>query len=128
MDDWELINAPAEYRNLGMTVFKFRSKAKDGIMSLSRADRISYGDAIEKAVKAKQRSALQRELPGHKCQCASGTNYNTGEAIHKAIQDQQRSSLLSCPAKIRKTRTDAEWLAMYAEAMREKPKQMEAAE
>jgi hypothetical protein len=102
------------------TVKKHRKAARDGLASLSADQRRAYGEAVEIAIRAKQRAELQRELPTHICHCASGTNHNDGAAIHKAMQAKQRAALLACPSQVRRARTAHEWEVMYAEAMADK--------
>lgn len=110
------------YPELGATVAKYRRKARGSIMDLSREERIAYADAIESSIRSKQRAALQRESPTHQCNCASGTNHNTGEAIHKAMQAKQRAALIAECSRVRRKRTDQEWRDMYEEAMAAKRK------
>lgn len=111
-----------EYPELGATVAKYRRKARGGISDLSRDEVIAYADAIESAIRSKQRAALQREFPTHQCNCASGTNHNTGEAIHKAMQAKQRAALIAECSRVRRQRTEQEWRDMYEEAMAAKRK------
>jgi hypothetical protein len=98
------------------TLAKFRRKPFG-----SREERRAYGEAVEKAVLAKQRASLYREAtPDYRAPCASGTWHTTGEAIHAAVLQQQRAALLAYPAKVRRERTPAEWWRMYEAAMAEK--------
>lgn len=110
------------YPDLGNAVAKYRRMAtKAGSLSdMLPADRRAYGEAVEKAIRAKQRSELQRELPSHAPNCASGTAHNTGEAIHRAMQAKHRAALLACPSQIRRARKPWEWQSKYNEAMEEK--------
>jgi shikimate kinase len=110
------------YPELGSGVAKYRRKAAllNGLSFMSKDDRRAYAAAITKAIRSKQRQELQRVLPSHNVICASGTSYTTGKEIDKAIKQQQRASLLAYPSKVRKERTDQEWLEMYQEAMAEK--------
>jgi hypothetical protein len=110
------------YPELGSGVAKYRRKAAllNGLSFMSKDDRRAYAAAITKAIRSKQRQELQRVLPSHNVICASGTSYTTGKEIDKAIKQQQRASLLAYPSKVRKARTDQEWLEMYEEAMAEK--------
>jgi hypothetical protein len=101
-------------------VKKHRALARDGLSALSHEQRQAYGLAVETAIRAKQRSELQRELPEHRCHCASGTNHNDGAAISAAMRAKHRAALLACPSQERRARTPAMWQAMYAEAMEEK--------
>ena len=113
----------AEYpRDLGATVAKFRrmANAAGGLKGVLYAERRAYGEAVEKAIRAKQSAELRREFSTPRCNCASGTNYTTGAEIHAAVQQQQRNMVLGWAAAIRKARTDAEWAQMYDAAMREK--------
>lgn len=116
---------PEYPRNLGATVSKFRNIAakNGGLRNLDPYHRRAYGAAVEKAIRAKQRSELLACTNGPanpKCQCASGTPYNTGEEIDAAIKRQQASALAAYPSQVRRKRTDLEWQTMYAQAMKEK--------
>jgi hypothetical protein len=115
-------NGNPDYPSLGATVAKWRFRAREGLQSLTRDERRAYGDAVERAILALQRSEAQQRLTpvAPKCRCASGTAYNTGEALHQAIREQQRNALLACAAQIRRARTDVEWREMYEAAMAEK--------
>lgn len=108
------------YPDLGAGVAKYRRLARHGLADLTREERHAYGEAVERAVRAKQRSELQRELPSFKPNCASGTAHNTGDAIHKAVQAQHRARTLAWPSQIRRARTRWEWEEMYERAMSEK--------
>jgi hypothetical protein len=102
------------------SVKKHRAMARHGVASMPAQMRRAYGEAVEIAIRAKQRAELQRELPEHRCHCASGTNHNDGAAIHKAMQAKQRAALLACPSQERRARSPHDWQKMYAEAMAEK--------
>jgi|SRR6186713_2986615 hypothetical protein len=106
---------------------KHRKAASNGLAAMTREARQAYGLAVETAIRAKQRSELQRELPTHNVSCASGTNHNTGAAIHKAMQAKQRAALLAAPSAERRARKPAVWQAMYDAAMADK-RAREAAE
>jgi hypothetical protein len=100
---------------------RHRHKAKEGLGTLSRAERVAYADAVETAVRASQAAQLRSHgetMP--RPNCASGTAHSCGKAIHAAVAAQQRAALLACPSQIRKARTDAQWLELYAQAMAEK--------
>jgi hypothetical protein len=92
------------------------------IADMDKATRQAYGAAVETAIRAKQRSELQRELPEHRVNCASGTNHNDGRKISAAMRAKHRAALAACPSQIRRARTPAVWQAMYEEAMAEKAK------
>ena len=85
---------------------KFRKMAANAgaVSAMDRTIRRAYGEAVETAIKALQRSELQRELPTHNCHCASGTNHNSGAAIHKAMQAKQRAALAACPSQERRAK------------------------
>lgn len=114
-------DGPEYPRELGATVAKFRRKAakKRTIFLLSKAERDEWADAIEKSIRAKQRAALQRELPSHNCGCASGTNYSDGRKISEAVRQQHLTALLAYPGKVRRERTAREWEKLYEAAMKE---------
>jgi hypothetical protein len=83
--------------------------------------RKAYGEAVEKAVLAAQRSQLRRAaVPERRPNCASGTWHTTGAAIDKAIRQQHRAALLACPGQIRRARPADEWRKLYDAAMAEK--------
>jgi hypothetical protein len=110
-----------EYNIDGAALKKFRHRARKGLATMSRADRLAYAAAIEAAVLSAQRLALRRAAPSiPRPNCASGTAYTTGAAIMKAIREQHHASLLACPSQQRRARTPAQWLEMYAAAMEEK--------
>lgn len=105
------------------TLKKYRRKVNGGgVMDLPVEERRAYGEAVERAVLAQQRTLLLRDLPpaNPKVNCASGTSYGDGERIHEAVRRQQASALLNCPGQIRRARTPEQWAEMYAEAMKEK--------
>jgi hypothetical protein len=110
--------------NLGSTVARLRAKANagGGLSALTRDERQRYGEAVGKAIIAKQRAEGHQGLPpvNPKPRCASGTWHTTGEAIHEAIKAQHHRALLAYPAKVRRNRTNAEWEVLYRLAMLEK--------
>jgi hypothetical protein len=110
--------------NLGVTVQRLRAKAQHGggLSALTRDERQRYGEAVGKAILAKQRAEAHQGLPpvNPKPHCASGTWHTTGEAIHEAIKAQHRRALLAYPAKVRHARTPAMWNVLYRIAMEEK--------
>jgi hypothetical protein len=100
---------------------KYRRMSKDGLHQLTWEERRAYGEAVEKAVLAKQRSFLKSHTePECKPLCASGTYHSEGEDIHKAMQAKHRAALAAAPARERRSRTPAQWQAMYDEAMQGK--------
>ena len=106
------------YPSLGATVAKYRK-----LDTPSPEQRRAHGDAVAAAIRALQKQELQRELPSFKPSCPSGTWHNNADgSVGRAVAQQQRNALLAYPAKVRKARTDCEWQAMYARAMREKRK------
>jgi hypothetical protein len=112
------MNAPYDINSAALS--KYRWQARTGLAALSREERRVYGEAVERAVLARQRSELQAACanPGTpKARCASGTYHNDGADIHEAIRQRQRNALLAAPAKIRRARTDDEWRRMYQKAM-----------
>jgi hypothetical protein len=102
------------------SVKKHRKAARDGLASMSPDQRRAYGQAVEDAIKARQRSELQRELPTHNVNCASGTNHNCGLKISAAMRARHRATLLACPSQQRRARSPQIWQAMYDKAMQEK--------
>ena len=79
-------NTPEYWGALSKDVSNFRKLARHGLSDLSRMTRQGYGAAVLIAIAHKQRAALKREMPEHKCDCASGTNHNTGKLILAAIK------------------------------------------
>ena len=111
------------YPDLGAGVAKYRRMAgKGGVAKMPPAMRYAYGEAVEKAILAKQRSELQRELPTHAPRCPSGCASPDGDVIHRHMQNKQRAALLACPAMERRARTPQQWAEMYEEAMADKRK------
>ena len=109
------------YPKLGAAVAKFRKIPR---MELSADQKREYAEAIETAIRALQRSALQRELPSFRPRCASGTWHTTGKAIERAIREQHRNALLAYPEQVRKARTPGKWAELYDAAMKEKRKRL----
>jgi hypothetical protein len=92
-------------------------KYRKPLATLTRDQRRAYGEAVETAIRALQRSELQRELPEHRVNCASGTNHNDGREISKAMRAKHRAALQASVAKDRRDRTPEQWQAMYDAAM-----------
>jgi len=111
-----------DYPMLGATVAKWRWHARDGLQSLPREDRQAYGEAVERAILALQRSEANRGLPPvtPKVHCASGTPHNSGDVIHNAIREQQARTLAAYPSYVRRKRAPVEWQDTYETAMTEK--------
>lgn len=114
------------YNIAGAALDKHRRIAlkRGSVMAMTKAERWAYGEAIEKAVLAAQRSALQRELPTHAVHCASGCSSPDGIGDH--MRRKQRAELLAAPAQERRARTPDQWREMYARAMEQKAKAEEA--
>jgi hypothetical protein len=74
------------YPALGATVAKLRKRAADICIVHRAVARREHGLAVLEAIRKLNYSALKRELPEHKTDCASGTNYNDGAAILKALR------------------------------------------
>jgi hypothetical protein len=110
------------YPDMGATVAKFRKMAASagGIAEMLPAFRRAYGEAVEKAILAKQRAELQRELPSHRCHCTSGTNHNDGRKISAAMRAKQHAALLAYPSAERRARPAHVWQSMYEQAMADK--------
>lgn len=105
----------------GATLQRFRSRARRGLSKLSREDRRAYGEAVERAVLAAQRSQLKTySEPERRPSCASRTWHTTGEEIDAAIRAQHRAALAACPSQIRRARSPDEWQRLYDEAMQAK--------
>ena len=54
------------------------------------ADRRAYGQAVMAAIRALQARELARELPTHRCPCASGVWASDGQEILRAVRAQNR--------------------------------------
>jgi hypothetical protein len=80
------MNVPYNVTSAALT--KFRWQARNGLAELSYEERRAYGEAIERAILAKQRSELQGSIGPIKprVRCASGTDYSDGADIHEAVR------------------------------------------
>jgi hypothetical protein len=96
------------YPDLGSGVAKFRKRGP--IAKMAKADRRAYGEAVETAIRAKQRQALMRE----------GTSPRSFEPIGDARVQRQRQALQAAVASERREREPDEWKKMYEAAMKEK--------
>ncbi len=108
----EAVIGPA-YPEMGGSVAKFRRvAAKAGsISAMSKAERYAYGEAVEKAIKSKQRSALLGAQVVLEGPCRE---------IGAKIRSEQKAALSSYPAKVRAARSARAWESMYEAAMAEK--------
>ena len=104
----------------GVKRFRQMAVAAGSVAEMDQPFRGAYGEAVGKAIRAKQRAELQREVKSHNVKCASGTNHNDGAKISSAVRAQQRANLLACAAAERRARTPEQWREMYAAAMAEK--------
>jgi len=102
------------YPDLGSGVAKFRKRGP--IAKMAKADRRAYGEAVETAIRAKQRAALMRE----------GTSPRSFEPIGDARLQRMRQALQASVARERREREPDEWKPMYAAAMEEKKKRAAA--
>jgi hypothetical protein len=91
--------------------------------------RHAYGEAVERAIKAKQRQEFIRAScePGKRVHCASGTYHNDGRKISEAVRQQHRAALAAYPSQERRARTPQQWQELYEEAMRAKQNGKDAA-
>lgn len=103
----------APYPKLGAGVEKYRRMAHEGLMTLDKFYRRQYGEAVEKSIRALQRSELQRVL----------TPLPAREPFGDALRQRHRAALLACPAQIRRKRTPGEWQELYDQAMKERQTQ-----
>lgn len=104
------------YPALGAAVAKFRR-----IESPTWEQKQAHGEAVEKAIRALQRTELQRELPSFQPRCASGTWHNAADGkVGEAVRAQNNARLLTHPGKVRRERADITWRIMYEDAMDEK--------
>jgi hypothetical protein len=114
-----MANRLINYPDLGSHVVKHRCKARAGLGRLTVDDRRAYGEAVEQAIKAKQRQEFIRAScePSHRANCASGTWHSDGDKIDAAIRQQHRAALAACPSQERRRRTPQQWQELYDEAM-----------
>lgn len=108
------------YDVTSVALARYRWWAREGLATLTKDERRVYGEAVERAILAKQRSELLASLgkPANpKPRCASGTLFPNGADIHEATKQQQRNALRAAPSQIRRKRTDAEWRQLYEQAM-----------
>jgi hypothetical protein len=106
-------NTP-KYPNLGAAVAKHRRLNDD-----TPEGRKAYGQAVHAAIRALQRSALNRELPSHQSPCASGTWHSEGKDILKAIRAQHRTATQAAANGPTFERTEEELERDYYRAMLE---------
>jgi hypothetical protein len=84
-DGYERDGLPT-YPNLGAGVAKLRKRAADICIVHRAVARREHGLAVLEAVRKLNYRSLQRELPTHNVNCASGTNHNDGAEILKALR------------------------------------------
>ena len=108
------------YPDLGASVAKYRRMVpkSGGVQKLPKQIRLAYGEAIEKAIRAKQRSELQRDTAPPPIRCASGCP--RPEGIGEWMCNKQRAELQASVARDRREREPSEWREMYDEAMADK--------
>ena len=100
-----------------LTKCRRQARQAGGVAKMLPATRRAYGEAVERAVRAKQRAFLNQggeSMP--RINCASGTPHNDGAAIRQ----QQRSALMAYASQVRRARKPEVWRAMYEAAMRDK--------
>jgi hypothetical protein len=108
------------YPNLGATVAKLRKRAADICIVHRGVARREHGLAVLEAVRKLNYRSLQRELPTHNVNCASGTNHNDGAEILKALR---LKAWQTCnPDTIRAARPIAAIVSAYEAAMLAKRK------
>lgn len=82
------------------------------------AQRAAHGDAVSAAIRALQRSALDRQSSPVPPLCASGTWHNNGDgSVGAAVRSQHAAALARCPGMVRRARTPEQWRKLYAAAM-----------
>jgi hypothetical protein len=101
----------------GLDKHRRRARTAGGLKKMDKAFRREYGEAVEKAVLAAQRSALLRE----------GSPLPSGVGYGDALLARLNARLLAAPSAERRARTPNQWREMYAAAMEEKEKAAEAA-
>jgi len=100
-----------QYPDLGTGVAKFRRMASGGIADMDPALRRSYGEAVETAIKSKQRSELIR---------AGTPPPPIVKDVGASLRAKQRNALLAYPGAARRAREPDEWQKLYDEAMNAK--------
>jgi hypothetical protein len=119
LDQDQRANYP-QYPNLGATVAKLRKRAADICIVHRAVARREHGLAVLEAVRKLNYRSLQRELPTHNVNCASGTNHNDGAEILKALR---LKAWNNCnPDTIRAARPIAAIVSAYEAAMLAKRK------
>jgi len=114
-DQWGSVGSKA-YDVNSAALGKFRQLARQGLSALSVEERRAYGEAVEKAVLASQRSALRRVYVEPRPNCASGTWYSDGDDIAKAVRAQNKArATRPGPEK-----SEGHWIIEYDLAMKEK--------
>ena len=96
------------YPDLGPGVAKLRRRARDGLAAMDPVDRKAYGEAVEAAIKSKQRSELLRDGPAPP---------PIVKDVGAHLRSQMRAALLAYPGQARRKRTPDEWQKLYEEAM-----------
>lgn len=109
-----------EYNVESALLKRYRYAARDGLANLGKAERRAYGAAVEAAVLANQRAAMQHKYTAPKANCASGTFHNTGAAIHDAVKAQLKARCATAAANVYRNRTAEQWETLYKQAMQEK--------
>jgi hypothetical protein len=111
-------NEYPQYPNLGAGVAKLRKRAADICIVHRGVARREHGLAVLEAVRKLNYRSLQRELPTHNVNCASGTNHNDGAEILKALR---LKAWNNCnPDTIRAARSIESLQCAYDVAMMEK--------
>ena len=111
-----------QYPALGATVAKLRKRAADICIVHRAVARREHGQAVLEAIRKLNYNSLKRELPEHKTDCASGTNYNDGLAILAALRQRHRNHCN--PDTIRAKRSIAAIESAYEAAMADKRKRL----
>lgn len=103
-----------EYPKFGVTVQRYRKMRK-----LTRADVVTYAEAIFSQLRTMQRAVLNRELtPIGVCSCASRSWETDGAGVLKAVRRQQRNALDGALAESWRLRSDEQVRLAYEATMR----------
>lgn len=94
------------------TVAKWRRKP-----DLTPEQRREYGEAVHRAIRALQRSALMRTIASTGCPCASGTFKSDGREILAHVKASHVAQAEAAANADRRRRTDAEIQIAYRNAM-----------
>lgn len=94
---------------------KFRNK-----VDLTAEEWKAYGQAVRSKLAALNAAALAREIPAHRCNCASGSYANSPAKIRAHMAKKLQAEFDAAVREERNRRTDQQIIAAYHRAMAEK--------